>query len=160
MNSVVLSKIPVAKYKKLKFGLGVEKTYWEKGEAAQQKFWDYAKSEAHKMTWSWTAGYKFINFEGTFTSSTVTEPKDYKIHLGGYNPNNNYREITVDFPESASVNGKDVPSVHLYVDVKQILDGANKHSLTEKSSMMGGDYAVKIADNSKGMFKVDHVHAH
>lgn len=155
-NELYLSNIPTGKYKKLRFGFGVDKEYWETGETAQQNFWDKAKLSG--MTWSWTSGYKFMKLEGTAKVTPESEAVDYKIHLGGYAPNNNYREVTVDFTDPAEVGTSGISSVHLFVDIKQVFDGTEKIKLSEGATIMGGDRLIPVANNSSKMFSVDHVH--
>ncbi len=159
-EKIELSSIPVGKYSKVRFGVGVEKSFWEKGEAAQQTFWDKAKLDINKMTWSWTSGYKFVLFEGNFKSTVDTESKVFKVHLGGYTPNNNYREVTVNLPTVAEVKGGEKPSVHIYADVKHIIDGHEPIRFSEGTAIMNGEKLVKVAENLEHVFSVDHVHNH
>ena len=51
------------------------------------------------MMWSWSAGYKFVKFEGMFTSSTVTTDTEFMVHTGQTGTDYNYAEITLTLPE-------------------------------------------------------------
>ncbi|WP_306353227.1 MbnP family protein [Flavobacterium sp. '19STA2R22 D10 B1'] len=159
-----LENIPVGNYTKIKFGLGVDQAKYATGELAQQEFWDEAA--ANNLTWTWSTGYRFINFEGTFSSPAVTGSKAYQVHLGSNSATDNYREVTLSFPTTARVRTDAFPSVHLITDVNKVLDGETKIKLSEAmngagtaATIMGGAKLISIANNTKGMFVVDHVHA-
>lgn len=162
--NIDLSNVPAADYNKITIGVGVDMSRFNEGQAAQQAFWEYAQS--NNLTWSWNAGYKFINFEGTFTSSSITEPKVFKVHLGKLGEQDNYREFTANFPTVAKVRKDKSPHVHFMVDANKILDGTNKLILAEALNTAGtsaqlmfdAEKAPKIADNAKTMFTIDHIH--
>ena len=158
LNEIELKNIPAGEYVALRFGVGVDQEKYLQGAEGQGDFLQLA--ETTNMMWSWQAGYKFLNFEGTFTSSTITEAKDFKIHMGSHGSSlDNYRELTVSLPTKALVSSNLSPIVHLEVDANQILDGQNKISLSEKSVVMVDEVkSPQIAVNAATMFRVDHVH--
>src|SRR5690606_41193602 len=105
--------------------------------------------------WSWAAGYKFLNFEGTFTSETVTEPTDFKIHMGSLGSDLDlYREVTLELPTNALVSDDLSPGIHLKIDAGKILVGpAGNISLSEKAVVMVDEVkSPKIAENTSKMF--------
>jgi hypothetical protein len=111
------------------------------------------------MTWSWAAGYKFIKFEGTYTSSTTTTDTQYKVHTGKTGDVYNYTEVTLDFPENALVRTNITPQVHIMSDLKKVIDGTTKINFDEGASVMGGTKVQNIsANNVPTMFEVHHVH--
>lgn len=159
-----LENIPSGNYTKIKFGLGVDNQRYLQGETSQQSFWDEAA--ANDLTWTWSTGYKFINFEGTFTAPAVTGEKSFQVHQGSNTSTDNYREFTVNLPNTARVRETESPSVHFIADANKILDGNTKIKLSESmnpagtsSSIMGGAKLISIAENTTSMFTVDHVHA-
>ncbi|MGV3460481.1 MAG: MbnP family protein [Flavobacterium sp.] len=161
--TVHLENIPAGNYKKVKFGIGVDDQRYLQGETAQQSFWDLAAQ--HDLTWTWSTGYKFILFEGTFTTPQATGEKGFMVHQGSNTSTDNYREVTLNLPTTARVRPDALPSIHIKSDVNVLLDGANKISLFANlnpagtsAGIMGGENLVKIAANSLGMFTVDHVH--
>lgn len=163
IHEILLEDIPAGNYTKVKFGLGVDEQRYLQGETAQQEFWDYATE--HNLTWTWSTGYRFINFEGTFTSSNNTEPLNYQIHQGSNSETDNYREITLNMPSSARVRNNKLPIIHIVADANKIADGTNKIVLFDNlntggtnASIMGGENLIKIAANTMQMFVVDHVH--
>jgi hypothetical protein len=165
LNEIVLENIPAGNYKAIKFGIGIDQERFNAGQAAQQAFWDQAA--AHFLTWSWSVGYKNINFEGTFTSPTVDGERDFKVHMGSHGTVlDNYREVSINFPSVARVRTTETPSVHFIADANSILDGASKLKLGDAINnagwaqiMVNAEKAPIIANNAQaGMFEVDHVH--
>jgi hypothetical protein len=164
LNTIHLEEIPAGNYTKIRFGLGVDQQRYLQGETAQQSFWDIA--DANNLTWTWSTGYKFINFEGTFTAPTLTGEKTFQVHQGSNTATDNYREITLTLPNTARVRTTESPSVHFIADANKILDGSTKIKLSEamnpagtSAAIMGGEKLISIASNTTSMFVVDHVHA-
>jgi len=157
-----LSNIPAGDYVKIKYGIGVDKAQWELGAEGQGDFLAVAQEES--MLWNWTAGYKFIAFEGTFTSETVTTPAIFKIHTGQTGTDYNYTEVTLDLPTKALIRTNITPEVHIVADLSKILDGPNTIKLTDYNqndtgaTIMGGAALPLITENVATMFRVDHVH--
>lgn len=164
LNTIHLENIPTGNYTKIKFGVGVDQQRYFQGETAQQSFWDLAAT--NNMTWTWSTGYKFINFEGTFTSPEITGEKIFQVHQGSNSATDNYREVTLTLPNTARVRVDESPSIHFIADANKILDGTSKITLSQSmntagtaASIMGGEQLISIAGNTTSMFKVDHVHA-
>lgn len=157
-----LNNIPAGNYTKIKFGIGVDEAQYNLGEMAQGDF--YAAAQNEEMTWSWSAGYKHILFEGMFTSSTVTTPTVFMVHTGKSGANYNYTDVTLNFPDKALVRATITPEVHLFADVAKIIDGTNKVILSDNNMggmgamIMGGANLPLITNNLSGMFSVNHVH--
>lgn len=163
IKTIYLENIPSGDYKQIKFGIGVDNQRYLEGESSQQAFWDYASSL--DMVWTWSTGYRFINFEGSFTSNQNMDPVDFQVHQGSNTATDNYREITLQLPTTLRVRAKDIPNVHLMTDANVILDGLNKIKLGDNlnsagttAAIMGGQNLISIAENTQGMFVVDHVH--
>jgi hypothetical protein len=163
MLTVHLENIPAGDYTQLKFGIGVDRQRYLQGETAQQSFWDLAA--AHDMTWTWSTGYRFINFEGTFTAPGLDGAKNFQVHQGSNTATDNYREVTLNLPTTARVRQGELPSIHLKGDANVLLDGAIKIKLADNlntagtgAAIMGGENLVHIAGNSTALFTVDHVH--
>lgn len=163
IKTVHLENVPAGDYVAVRFGLGVDEQRYLQGETAQQSFWDLAAD--NDLTWTWSTGYRFINFEGTFTSPENVEPLMFKVHQGSNTETDNYRQITLDLPNTARVREAEMPSIHLIADVNVLLDGETKISLYDNlnqagtaAAIMGGENLITIANNSTEMFTVDHVH--
>ena len=163
LNTVHLDNLPAGNYTKIRFGIGVDQQRYLQGETAQQSFWDLATQ--YDLTWTWSTGYKFINFEGTFTSPQNAEAKAFQVHQGSNTATDNYREVTLNLPTTARVRQDITPSIHMISDANVILDGTNKISLFQNlnaagtsAAIMGGENLIKIASNTTAMFAVEHVH--
>nr|WP_298657900.1 MbnP family protein [uncultured Flavobacterium sp.] len=157
-----LPNIPAGNYNKIKFGIGVDQEQFNLGATGQGDFLSQAQNAG--MMWSWSAGYKFVAFEGKFTSSTVTSETTFMVHTGKTGTDYNYTEVTLNFPDLAKVRTTITPQVHIMADLKHILDGTNKISLTESNGMgmgamiMSGAKLPLITANLVNMFSVHHVH--
>lgn len=161
-QEIELVDVPAGNYVGVKFGIGVDQEQFNLGAAGQGDFLTLAQNEG--MMWSWSAGYKFVKFEGNFTSSTVTTDTSYMVHTGKTGTDYNYKEITLSFPEKALIRTTITPSVHLFADASKIIDGTNKISLTANNMggmgamIMSGANLPLITSNLGGMFSVNHVH--
>lgn len=164
-QTISLKEVPQANYTSITFGIGVDAQKYLTGEEEQQDFWDYAATQ--DMTWSWITGYKFLNVEGEFTSANVTSPTTFNLHIGSHGTAlDNYKEITLNLPNSARVRENLTPSIHFLVDVMQLFDGTHQLRLedhlnpagTSSSIMVNAEWSPKIMTNALQMFTVDHVH--
>lgn len=157
-----LTNVPAANYTKVKFGIGVDKAQWELGATGQGNF--LATAQAAEMMWSWSAGYKFLAFEGVFTSPTIANSTAFMVHTGQTGTDYNYTEVTLDLPTKAMVRTTIAPEVHVVADLSKIIDGTNKIKLSDntmggmEAMIMGGANLPLITANLKGMFTVAHVH--
>ncbi len=157
-TEISLTNVPAGRYVSVTFGIGVDQEKYLQGADGQGTF--LAKAEETNMMWSWQAGYKFLNFEGTFTSPTVTEPTNFKIHMGSHGSSlDNYKEVTLNLGTEALVSDEMNPIIHMVADANAILDGTNKISLSEQAIIMvSEEKSPKVAANTASMFTVDHVH--
>lgn len=157
-----LPGIPAGDYVKIRFGIGVDQQQYERGAEGQGDF--LALAQAEDMLWSWSAGYKFVAFEGTFTSPTVPTATPFMVHTGRIGGAYNYTEITLELPTRALVRRDITPQIHLIADVSKIIDGPHYIGLTDHNTggmgamIMGGPALPLITANLSAMFFVDHVH--
>lgn len=151
-----LPAIPAANYTKIKFGIGVDQEQFNLGAAGQGDFLTQAQNAG--MMWSWSAGYKFVALEGTFTSSTVTSPTMFMVHTGQTGTDYNYTTVTLDLPTKAMVRTNITPQIHLMADVANLIDGTNVINLSDQAMVMGGAKLALVTANIANMFEVEHVH--
>lgn len=157
-----LEGIPKNNYKKIRFGLGISQKAYLLGQDGQAEFWTKAKQKG--MSWSWAAGYVFVKLEGKYGNDVpVKEFMNHTGNMGNTTANNTpdlYREITLNLPVTARVNGTVRPSIHILADLNQFLSGDKVLTLTTANDMMMGSspYLVEVTNNLTKMFKVDHVH--
>jgi hypothetical protein len=161
-HEIELENIPAGNYTKIKFGIGVDKAQWELGATGQGNFLTAAQDAG--MLWSWSAGYKFLAFEGIFTSATVTTATSFMVHTGQTGTDYNYTEVTLNLPTNAMVRTTITPEIHIVADVSKIIDGTKKIKLSDNNMggmgamIMGGTQLPLITANLNGMFSVAHVH--
>lgn len=151
-----LENIPAGNYSKISYGIGVDQEQFNLGATGQGNFLTQAQDAG--MMWSWTAGYKFLALEGTFTSSTVTADTQFMVHTGQTGTDYNFTTITLDLPENALVRTTITPQIHIMADLKHIIDGTNKITLSDGAMVMGGNKLALVTANLSNMFEVHHVH--
>jgi len=158
IKDVLLPEIPAGEYTTLRFGVGVDQEKYLQGADGQGDF--LALAEDNEMMWSWQAGYKFLNFEGNFTSETITEATDFKIHMGSHGSSlDNYKVVTLSLPNPIKVSDEMDANIHLKIDASKILIGTTSIQLSEKAVIMVDEIkSPQIAVNTTEMFAVDHVH--
>ncbi|MCO6162452.1 MbnP family protein [Flavobacterium sp. NRK F7] len=151
-----LPNIPAANYTKITFGIGVDEAQFNVGGEGQGNLWE--RADALGMTWSWAAGYKFIKFEGTFTSPSFTDAS-FMVHTGKTGEIYNYAEVSLNLPEKALVRSSITPQIHIMANLKEIIDGTTVVNFEEGGMVMGGAKVQNImANNVPNMFEVHHVH--
>jgi len=153
---IELPTIPAGNYTKISYGIGVDQEQFNLGATGQGNFLTQAQDAG--MMWSWSAGYKFLAFEGTFTSPTVSTDTQFMVHTGQTGTDYNYITITLDLPENALVRTTITPQIHIMADLKYIIDGTNKIALSESAMVMGGNKLALVTANLSNMFEVHHVH--
>lgn len=135
---IQLEGIEAGAYTSVTFGFGVDPTKYPI-ESGTLNF--IPTAEETGMLWTWSAGYKFIMFEGDYSTQTNTETAPFLIHVGSHGANlDNYKEITVslgntsaatDFTIGEGVNASET----IVFDVSQIFDGPNTISIDNKSDI-------------------------
>lgn len=128
--SYVLSDIPTADYKQIKFGLGVKTDLNTLDEVRFPEFYAAAGSNDTEMHWEWGTGYRFTKIEGFYG----TDNKELSFHSGStvegtagdestYVPGvDAYRDITLDLPTNAVV-GSSAPKIAIEADFNYLLSG-------------------------------------
>ncbi len=156
--TIQLNDIEAGAYTSMTFGFGVDPTKYPI-ESGTLNF--IPTAEEAGMLWTWSAGYKFIKFEGVYTIPPLTGSDPFRIHVGSHGANlDNYREITVplgddiantDFTIGEGVNA----SQTIYFDVAQVFDGPNTISLENASDIQVDPVnAPLIATNIATAFSV------
>ena len=155
-TEIVLSNIPAGNYTKVTFGIGVDQEKFNTGEVGQGNFLATAQSE--NMIWSWSAGYKFLSLEGTFTAPTTVNATQFRVHTGQTSTSYNYTTVSLDFPDKALVRKTITPDVHLFADLSKVTDGTNTINFINGANVMFGTKLALVTANISTMFSVDHVH--
>lgn len=155
---ISLPNIPAGDYASISFGIGVDQAQWELGVSGQGNFW--AQAQDAGMEWGWTAGYRFLVLEGTFTTPTDTTPTNFQAHTGRTSQNYNYTTISLNFPtgDKALVRNTITPQIHVMADFSKVLDGVHTINLSEGAGIHGGSKLTLITENLSEMFEIHHVH--
>lgn len=153
-----LDNVDAANYTEITFGLGIDQDRYALGAEGQGDF--LTQAEAAGMMWSWATGYRFMRFDGTFSSATVTD-EALNIHMGSVGTSlDNYREITLQFPNTVRVRETTTPQVHIVADIAKVFDGETSVELSNGYSQVHTDATTTtvIANNFQNAFSVHHVH--
>lgn len=155
---ITLGDVDAADYTEITFGLGVDQERFALGADGQGDFLDLASDEG--MMWSWATGYRFVRFDGTYSTATLTD-EPLNIHMGSVGTSlDNYREVTLTFPNTVRVRDNKSPEVHIKADIAKVFDGATSVNFTDGYNQVHTDATTTpiIASNVQTMFMVHHVH--
>lgn len=147
-----IAEVDGRKYSKIRFGFGVDQSNYPLNGV--NNF--IPTAEETGMLWSWSAGYKFIKFEGTYDISP-TEEGPFLIHVGSHGTTlDNYKTIEMDLAEDVTVNDNSV-NIAINFDVARIFDaGLQSFSLAEKDDVQVDPvYAPIIAGNIATAFTTE-----
>ena len=107
------------------------------------------------MLWSWSAGYKFIKFEGSYTTTVDNEESNtFLYHVGSHGATlDNYKEV--ELPISKEITTNTTTSQTINFDVAKIFDSINTLSLANKDDIqVDPENAPKIAENVSTAFSI------
>ncbi|WP_179006115.1 MbnP family protein [Winogradskyella forsetii] len=155
---VTLNGVDAADYSSITFGVGIDQDRFLLGADGQGDFLDLASDEG--MMWSWASGYKFVRFDGTFSSTTATDAP-LNIHMGSVGTSlDNYKEVTLIFPNTVLVRENKSPEIHIKADISKVFDGVTAVNFSEGYDQVHTDVNETpiIASNVQTMFQVHHVH--
>ncbi|WP_163400478.1 MbnP family protein [Flavobacterium fluviatile] len=156
----VLSNIPSATYKQIKFGLGVKTELNTLDQAKFPKFYAAAGANDTEMHWEWGTGYRFTKIEGFYD----TDNKQLSIHTGstieGTAPNytqgvDAYRDITLNLTTNAIV-GSAAPKIKIKADFDKLLSGKT-NTITLSSTGMGANATSSIHTAANMVLFVDNL---
>ncbi|AUC77256.1 MbnP family protein [Olleya sp. Bg11-27] len=155
---VTLDNVDAADYVSVTFGIGIDQDRFALGAEGQGDFLDLADAEG--MMWSWASGYKFIRLDGTYSTSTMTD-QPLNVHMGSVGTSlDNYREVTLSFPNTVLVRTDKSPEVHIKADIAKVFDGSTAVNFADGYDQVHTDAneTPVIATNISTMFEVHHVH--
>ena len=155
---VTLDNVDAADYVSVTFGVGIDQERFALGAEGQGAFLELADEE--EMMWSWATGYKFVRLDGTYSTSTMTD-QPLNVHMGSVGTAlDNYREVTLDFPNTVLVRADKTPEVHIEADIAKVFDGSTAVNFADGYDQVhtDADMTAVIATNISTMFEVHHVH--
>ncbi|NQX76410.1 MbnP family protein [Gilvibacter sp.] len=151
-KTLSIPEVEGRKYSKIRFGFGVDQSNYPLNGV--NNF--IPTAEETGMLWSWSAGYKFIKFEGDYDTDTSTDAP-FIIHVGSHGTTlDNYKTIELDLSTDISVNDN-TNNVNLIFDVARVFDaGLQSFSLQEKDDIQVDPvYAPIIASNISTAFSTE-----
>ncbi|WP_299212839.1 MbnP family protein [uncultured Aquimarina sp.] len=149
-KQISLSNINAGAYTKIRFGVGVDQSNYPLNEVANF----IPTAEENGMLWSWSAGYKFLKFEGSFIPQGGTAG-DFLLHVGSHGTAlDNYKEITLDISNTITIGDGTTSNLSIQADISKIFDSTFTHSLEEKSDIQVDPDSEKIANNVQTMFTI------
>jgi len=153
-KSLNLTNILSGKYTKIKFGIGVDQSNYPLEGA---NF--VPTAQENDMIWSWSSGYKFIKFEGSFTTPELTTPEEFLLHIGSHGEAlDNYEEAIIDLSDTLVVENNSSSIISIKADIAKIFDSINTHSLVIKKDVQIDPFnAPLLAENVSTMFSVTNV---
>lgn len=161
--SYVLSNIPSAAYKQIKFGLGIKTDLNTLNQVKFPNFYATAGANDTEMMWEWGTGYRFTKIEGFYGADN----KEMSIHTGstveGTAPNytqgvDAYRDITLNLTTNAVV-GSNAPKIKIKADFDKLLSGKTNTITLSTGTAMNNNATpnihtavqmVKFVDNLGG----------
>ncbi|SEK80694.1 hypothetical protein SAMN04487910_1173 [Aquimarina amphilecti] len=151
-KKISLSNIDTGVYTKIKFGIGVDQSNYPLNGVANF----IPTAEEQGMLWSWSAGYKFVKFEGSFTPQGGTS-SDFLLHIGSHGEVlDNYKEVTLDISNTITIEDQTNSDLAIDTDVAKIFDSTNTHSLEQKSDVQVDPVNAPIlAENISTMFSIN-----
>lgn len=162
-QEIVLSEVPVGKYDKITFDIGIPESAVQEG--AQGGVLDVAEGA---LFWNWNAGYIGLALEGTSPLSAQAQgishnKYDVKLHIGGWKDEgdfvNNVKTVSLDFPSEVEVMEGSSPHAHIIADFKMLLMMAEV-DFAETYHVHSPAKGENIAGHIPHIFNVHHIHAH
>lgn len=172
-TNIELENVPAGDYTQLQFIVGVDSAK-SRADISQRTGALDPTGEANGMYWTWNSGYIFLKVEGTSPKApvmTMTGSRDFMYHIGfyGYKGDvtgdtvpalNNLKAITLsNSAYKISVRDKKEIEAHLKVDVAKVFSSAAyKINVATEPMLMFDAQTLKVSNNYKDMFTLDHVH--
>jgi hypothetical protein len=145
-----IGPVPAGGYSGLEFLVGVDPKRNSAG--AQTGTLDPARG----MFWTWNTGYIFFQFEGHSPQSPDAEHA-LTWHVGG-GAGAPARSVYLQFAVPLEVTAEQGAELHLHADLARLFDGAHALRPAQLPSAMDPAAAAEVADNSAGLFRIDHIH--
>lgn len=155
---VNLNDVPAADYTEITFGVGIDQARYALGAEGQGDFLTQAQDAG--MLWSWATGFRFMRFDGSYSDANLSD-EPLNIHMGSVGTAiDNYREVTLTFPNTVRVRQMAQPQVHIKADIAKVFDGQTSINFSDGYSQVhtSAETTPIIADNLSGIFEVHHVH--
>lgn len=142
--------IPIGKYKKLSFILGVDSSRSVNGVQ------EGALDPYHGMFWTWNTGYVGAKLEGVSPSSKMPQQL-FQYDIGGFRTGqNSLRTISIPLDSNFNFKSDAKTLVRINVNVQNWFDGKHNLKIAQHAFVhTPGELALQYADNCATMFSLD-----
>ena len=144
-----IGPLPAGSYSGIEFLVGVDAARNSAG--AQTGTLDPARG----LFWTWNTGYIFFQFEGHSPQSSDAGHALTWHTGGGGTP---ARSVFLQFQSPLQITAENSAELHLHGDLARLFDGAHVLRPAALPTAMDPAAAAEVADNSAGLFRIDHVH--
>ena len=144
-----IGPLPAGSYSGIEFLVGVDAA--RNGAGAQTGTLDPARG----LFWTWNTGYIFFQFEGHSPQSSDAGHA-LTWHTGGGGAP--ARSVFLQFQSPLQITAENSAELHLHADLARLFDGAHVLRPATLPTAMEPAAAAEVADNSAGLFRIDHVH--
>lgn len=162
-HSFTLNNIPVDRYKKIKFIIGVDSLRNTMSISERKGVLDVG-AYAADMYWTWNQGYIFLKLElhQARAKADTTNAIPYVYHIGGFGGMNtptvnNIRTVELNLAEVLVGTKNNTSTLNLKVDSKKVISGNYEVNLEKYPTVMLTPFSTNIADNYKDMFSVKNI---
>lgn len=143
-EDVQLSGLVAGDYKSVRFSIGVDKKYndnlsLQAGELSQL-------NGMTNISWMWMTSYIFSSIEGSVSDGAAT--KNIKVETG---LNDNFKTVTLNLPQTFTVDATGNNHLTLTADISKVLDGVDVIATpivgaAQKTAMetVAANYATKV----------------
>lgn len=155
---ITLDNVTAADYTEITFGIGIDQQRFLLGAEGQGNF--LVEAQDAGMLWSWATGYRFMRFDGTYTTQTITDAP-LAIHMGSVGTTlDNYKEVTLSLPNTVKVRNNAQPEIHIIANIAKVFDGETSVNFSDGYNQVHTSEITTpvIANNFKSIFEVHHVH--
>lgn len=138
-ETVTIANVPTGSYSKITMSIGVDNT----ANLSTAQTGDLDPN--NNMAWSWDTGYKFLLFEGRYTSKNKTEGT-FTFHVG---KNANYKIL--NFDKNLTLANASTTSIDFFANVQEIFTNPTSIDL-ETTNVSHGENGATIANNYSNNF--------
>ncbi|MDR9400822.1 MAG: hypothetical protein RI558_05320 [Psychroflexus sp.] len=151
--NINLTEIPEGEYDKISFGFGVDQSNYPLNGV--DNF--VPTAEENGMLWAWAAGYKFLKFEGTYSTDSSSESQNFLYHVGSHGTNlDNYKEIVLNLNQVIQLEEEVITEININMDVLKIFNAVHALNLSDKDDIqVDPENAPKVSENMRASFSID-----
>lgn len=161
LSKTIHLSVPIGKYEKITFLLGVDSLRNTKPLSERKGCLDPASYQgAESMYWGWNSGYIFFKMEGLspVAKADGAGNRKFRYHIGLFggmkSPTiSNIKKITLELNHGhAKANKRHGALILIKTDVSKMFEGSEMVKIAEHTTVMANPYSALIANNYANMF--------